>query len=52
MVCHVALVFLTFAVPRHLRAAPAERVGEVKERWPVAVPRAGEGPPHRATPIN
>ncbi len=45
MVRHVAFVLLTFVVLQRLRTTPAERVGEVKERWQLAVLRDGQQPP-------
>jgi hypothetical protein len=45
MVRHVALVLLTFVVLQLLRRAASEPVGAVKERWQLAVIRAGEVPP-------
>lgn len=52
LVRHVALVFLTFAVLQLLRQSPNESVGAVKERWQLAIVRAGETPPEplRACP--
>lgn len=45
MVRHVALVLLTFVVLQLLRRSANEPVGTVKERWQLAVIRAGEAPP-------
>lgn len=45
MVRHVALVLLTFVVLQLLRHSANESVGAVKERWQLAVIRAGEAPP-------
>lgn len=45
MVRHVALVLLTFVVLQLLRRSANEPVGTVKERWQLAVLRAGEAPP-------
>lgn len=45
MVRHVALVLLTFVVLQLLRHSANEPVGAVKERWQLAVIRAGEAPP-------
>ncbi len=45
MVRHVALVLLTFVVLQLLRRSVSEPVGAVKERWQLAVIRAGEAPP-------
>jgi hypothetical protein len=52
MVRHVALVLLTFVVLQLLRRSASEAVGAVKERWQLAVIRAGEAPPRplRACP--
>jgi hypothetical protein len=52
MVRHVAIVFLTFVVLQLLRVTPDESVAAVKERWQLAVLRAGELPPQplRACP--
>jgi hypothetical protein len=52
MVRHVALVLLTFVVLQLLRRSASEPVGTVKERWQLAVLRAGEvaPPPLRACP--
>src|SRR6266516_4004069 len=45
LVRHVGLVFLTFVVLQLLRTTPQESVASVKERWQLAVIRAGEVPP-------
>lgn len=45
MVRHVAFVLLTFVVLQRLRTTPTETVGEVKERWQLAVLRDGQQPP-------
>lgn len=45
MVRHVALVFLTFTILQMLRFHPTETVGQVKERWQLAVARDGDLPP-------
>jgi hypothetical protein len=45
LVRHVSLVFLTFVVLQLLRQSRDEPVGNVKERWQLAVIQAGEVPP-------
>lgn len=54
MVRHVALVFLTFAVLQMLSRHPTEMVGQVKERWQLAVERDNELPsvPLKACPAH
>jgi hypothetical protein len=45
MVCHVALVLLSFVVLQVLGRQPDEPLAAVKERWQLAVLRNGEQPP-------
>ena len=54
MVRHVGLVLLTFVVLQMMRSSPTESVGEVKERWQLAVTQHGQPPPAplKATPAH